>query len=490
MLKWRMRLVCGLILWLGCCYNNPCAAQASIPADTSFTPQVFPTDFSGEAHPVSDSSNLIEIAAIQITGNRKTKDYIIFREVDFHAAQTMLYSELEKKMRETHDRLMNTALFLTVNVSASRKGTQAFIEIDVREKWYIFPLPYFKVVDRNFNEWWVKNKGSLDRINYGVKFTHNNFSGRKDKMQVALINGYNRQLAFNYAQPYADKSLTRGFEIGFLNSAQRELAYRTDLNKQVFLKESQFIRTYTQFEVAYLLRPALKTRHSFRIGYNIEKVNDTILKLNPHYSGSSTTTLRYPEIAYSLTYTDVDYVPYPSRGLVGDFYVQKKGIDKSMNVWQAGFQATYTHPLFAKSQVQFQAAGVIRLPFDQPFYNQSLFGSGDMYLRGLEYYTIDGVAGLMGRVTARKEIVSFTLHCPFKNRFFDAIPFRFFLKAYSDVGYAYTQTPGNNPFANKLLKTWGVGLDMLTIYDFVLRFEYSFNQLGNNGLFLHPRSDF
>jgi len=35
-----------------------------------------------------------------------------------------------------------------------------------------------------------------------------------------------------------------------------------------------------------------------------------------------------------------------------------------------------------------------------------------------------------------------------------------------------------------------VGFDLVTFYDLVLRLDYSFNQLKQNGLFLHIRNDF
>jgi hypothetical protein len=36
----------------------------------------------------------------------------------------------------------------------------------------------------------------------------------------------------------------------------------------------------------------------------------------------------------------------------------------------------------------------------------------------------------------------------------------------------------------------GIGIDLLTLYDITFRFEYSFNQLGQNGLFLHRNISF
>jgi hypothetical protein len=41
-----------------------------------------------------------------------------------------------------------------------------------------------------------------------------------------------------------------------------------------------------------------------------------------------------------------------------------------------------------------------------------------------------------------------------------------------------------------MMYTAGFGLDIVTFYDFVFRFDYSFNQLGENGLFLHFKNEF
>jgi hypothetical protein len=41
-----------------------------------------------------------------------------------------------------------------------------------------------------------------------------------------------------------------------------------------------------------------------------------------------------------------------------------------------------------------------------------------------------------------------------------------------------------------MLYTAGLGVDVVTFYDFIIRVDYSFNQLGENGLFLHIKGDF
>jgi hypothetical protein len=131
------------------------------------------------------------------------------------------------------------------------------------------------------------------------------------------------------------------------------------------------------------------------------------------------------------------------------------------------------------------AEGHIRVPFDQPYFNQFMLGYSDAYLRGLEYYVVDGVAGGFVRNTVGKEFFSYTLKTGLRSKTYAAIPFKFYLKAYGDVGYVYNKNNNKlNMLNNKMLYTGGIGLDIISIYDVVLRVEYSFNQLNQSGLFV------
>jgi hypothetical protein len=115
-----------------------------------------------------------------------------------------------------------------------------------------------------------------------------------------------------------------------------------------------------------------------------------------------------------------------------------------------------------------------------------MLGYNDSYLRGLEYYVVDGVAGGFVRNTLGKEILFMRFKTGLKSKTYGQIPFRFYVKGYGDLGYVYNSKnlAGNN-LNNRLMYTGGVGLDIISIYDIVLRIEYSFNQLNQRGLFVH-----
>jgi len=57
-------------------------------------------------------------------------------------------------------------------------------------------------------------------------------------------------------------------------------------------------------------------------------------------------------------------------------------------------------------------------------------------------------------------------------------------------GTVYNKKAYDTYLNNRILYTGGFGIDILTLYDLNFRFEYSFNQLGKNGLFLHTQDGF
>ena len=134
-----------------------------------------------------EKNEIFTIADVVITGNKKTKGYIIIRETTFKKGDNISAADLAKKLIESKQLIYNTGLFVDDSVYISqRKGNTVFINIDVKERWYFFPLPYFVLVDRNFNQWWVQENRSLERVNYGIKFTQNNFSGQDDNLNIWL----------------------------------------------------------------------------------------------------------------------------------------------------------------------------------------------------------------------------------------------------------------------------------------------------------------
>jgi hypothetical protein len=216
-----------------------------------------------------------------------------------------------------------------------------------------------------------------------------------------------------------------------------------------------------------------------------------VTALNPTYFNNNKRSIYYPELSYIISYNNSDYVGYPLKGLLGEAGITKRGINSDMNLWELYAKGNLGWKLTNKTSYGIYGFFLTRLPFDQPFYNTRLMGYDDLYLRGLEKYVIDGVATAMVRNTFRREILNFNVATPYlHSKAHDRIPFRVYVKAYGDIGYVYNKNYPGNSLVNRTLYTAGVGLDVVTLYDAVFRFEYSFNQLGQNGLFLHFKNEF
>jgi hypothetical protein len=240
------------------------------------------------------------------------------------------------------------------------------------------------------------------------------------------------------------------------------------------------------------MRKGFFTRQYFSAGYTFLKVDDSVIMKNPNYFRDSVTSKGFPDLAYTYQYTNVDNTAYSLKGTSYYVSVLKRGWGFSggldMFSIEAGLNKYYS--LGKHWYSNFQVNAKIKLPFEQAYFNQRGLGYGETYLRGLEYNVIDGVAYVLGRSTLKRKLFSFNVPFPFFPKIITKIPFTFFAKTYADLGYVYNKTKYDTYLNNRLLYTGGFGIDILTLYDINLRFEYSFNQLRKGGLFFHTQNGF
>jgi outer membrane protein assembly factor BamA len=445
-----------------------------------------------EGAAITDTISRFIIKDILITGNRKTKAFVVLRELPFKPDEQYPLSELVEKFAQAKRQLMNTGLFRSVVVSLkSLQGDDAYVSIEVKERWYLYPIPLVKTVDRNINDWVVTQKMSLSRINYGLKLTHKNFTGRNDRLYVNLVNGFTKQVVFKYDGLYLDNKLkwTSNFSIAY--GKNHEIVYNTINNRQVaFKSQDDYVNSFlrTQFEVAY--RPAINTRHTFGIGYAFEDVADTLFQLNRTYSFQEK-AIRYPEIYYKLSHFNVDAIPYPHRGFVAEGMLLKRGICSDVNLWQLSALGSQFWPLNSKYTFNLRMAGVLKLPFRQTYVTKQFLGYNNMFMQGYEYNVVDGVAGGYAKAILMRQLFNTAIRIPSKKiERLNNIPVAMYAKVYGNTGYVYNPEPGYNYLNNRLLYSGGVGLDIVLFNDFVIKLEYSANQFREKGLYLHKRDYF
>ena len=448
----------------------------------------------------ADSSAKLHVNNIIVTGNKQTKEYIILREMPFAKGDSIVIGQLNEILEKARQQVYNTTLFTEVKLDvAVVSAYDIIVTVTIRERWYIYPVPQFKPVDRNFNEWIKTYNASLTRVNYGLKFVHYNLSGRRDQLRIYLLNGFSRDFSFSYNAPYSNKALTEGFVIGAGYSQKKEIPYKTDYNNKLLFYTSdslrnKFVGNTFYITAGYTVRKGFFTKHYFNIGFTRLTVSDSILlqKNNPYYLNTNTTAASIFEASYAWQYANVNNVLYATKGHTAFIAVSKRGTGFTGGVnaltLETGMNRYYALGKKWYSSIQLNAK--IRLPFYQAYINQRGLGYGDSYLRGMEYLVIDGVATGLIKTTLKKKLVEFNIPIPFKLKSLPYIPFTIFAKTYGDLGYAFNKKEFASALNNRLLYTGGFGIDILTFYDVNLRLEYSFNQLNQKGLFLHTQSGF
>ncbi len=439
------------------------------------------------------------ISHITIEGNVKTKSRIILRELPYQEGSTVTADSLPLLNTIAKQQLINTALFYDAQVTSQITDSQQVkVQIKVSERWYLFPLPYFRWVDRNFNEWWTTQKHSLDRVNYGISIRQSNATGNNDKLTVGFITGYTQQSVVKYQFPYLDKKMRFGMGLGWQNFTQKEMNTSTFRDKQVFTRTQAIIQKGYGANLSLLYRPNLYERHIFQFGVGQLNISDSAKLAQPFYLPNFGNTLSYFDASIAFTNVNFDYIPYPTKGNSNEFYVYHRFSGNnpltSFQFRKIHVNRFYNNKAFYLLESNTQA----KLLANSNYMDSKLLGYGNMQMNGLDFYVIDGNAASIFKAQLNYLLGSFTnpkhTGIGFVDKINKSLPelrFKFWLKAFTNLGYVYSERPLNaSKLSNTLLKTAGIGIDIISIYDLVIKFDYSVNQLGDKGVYLRGGINF
>lgn len=440
----------------------------------------------------------LSIVNIHIEGNVKTKRHIILRELPYSVGSVIAADSLNTLNTLAQQQLYNTSLFQDVAVTADKvDSTNINIRIVLNERWYFFPLPYFRWVDRNFSEWWNAEHHSLDRVNYGMTLKQGNATGNNDKLTLGLITGYTHQSVLRYQFPYLDKKMHFGMGLGWLYFTQKELNSDTRMDKQVFTKTVNNIQSGYRANLNFLYRPNLYERHSLQVGFGKTNISDSGFLAQPKYLPSYTKSFSYLDLTLGFSKVKFDYNAYPTQGMSNEFSIYHR-VSGNNPLTSFQFRNVFAQPFSSTHFLLIENNTQAKLLSNQNYMDSKLMGYGSMQMSGLEYYVIDGNIGTLFKAEWHQKLGSYTF--PKKtgvgivdkvNEHLPLMKYQFWLKAFTNLGYVYSEKPANaSKLSNTLLRTVGLGLDIIGIYDLVIKIDYSMNQLGDKGIYLHGGINF
>ena len=259
--------------------------------------------FSKNSEATFPVDSLPNITSILVKGNKRTKAYIILREIKAKPGDKIDREIIEADQK----RILNLGLFNRVEIEGIVEQDGIQLIITVEESWYIYPLPLLFLNDRDWS-----------KLSYGAGILHANFRGRREVISAAGWAGYNPALRFDYSNPWILGNTHLFSRVRFFTSHVRNRLFNeSDL-------EVNEIRLGGQFTIGK--RFGYFTFASLQLGYSKLEINsaepldpEVLTTLNP--SGRDD----LPRLGLSLLYDARDLHEYPLSGIYARIWARRTG---------------------------------------------------------------------------------------------------------------------------------------------------------------------
>ncbi len=436
-----------------------------------------------------DTISNVVISDIILDGNDVTKSSIILKELTFSLGDTINIHDFEEEIRLSKENIQNTTLFNFVDVKCIRddnKPDELTIFISVTERWYLWVYPYVSYADRNINAWYEADE--FERFSYGFDVEHRNFFGLKHSIKLTFISGYNQNYGVTYDFPDIIQKYNLGLKSGVAYKRDKEIAYATINNKisyfngdDVFAKQTGylFIEPYYRF--------GHRNKLFLNFSYNDTYFHDTLSCLNPDFDKH----FQYFSLMMTFKNDYRDEQNYPLKGHYLEIMLEKNGLgcfETSPDVFYGKITADWYQPI--KGRWYWASNLTLKMSDDNdaPYFLKQGLGYKNDYVRTYELYVIDAMNFALIKNNLKFAILNpLTRYLPLiKNDRFGKIHFALYANLFFDCAYSW-KMPCNETSSldNKFIFGTGIGIDFVTYYDKVIRFEYGVNDMGEDGLFIH-----
>lgn len=470
----------------------------------------------GEVHlPEEFPVAFVKISQIEITGNKRTKEKIILRELDFNpgdslatfergAAANVLFgqkrfskkdsSELVMRMKYSRENIINTKLFLEADLYLEQiQGADYKLRINVNERWYFWAFPIIQLDYPNFNDW--LRDPDLDYLTMGIFTSHNNLWGLGHQASFKGYLGSSQGAGLGYYIPWVGQGQKIGLLLGarYRNSAVVE--YGSLDNERQMIFEQGSMQNYT-FVGTLTARPGLYNYSNVVITANHVAISDSLYMLTQDASLASFLPEGLQSVSYINLYIEYKYDSrnshaYPLNGNYLKGFVNKVGmgiLSHDVDYFYYGvdmhFYQQISERWFTAEMFKFVTSSSENIPYN---FKKNLTSKID-FIRGYDYYALRGDEMYYFRSNLKYNLIKPNVMKAKKEKNKDSkfrnLPYAFYLNLVADAAYMKDNFYGEyNPYNNKMLYSWGLGLDFVTYYDMVLRFEYVFTNIQSHGFF-------
>ncbi len=440
-----------------------------------------------------EQNDFVVTDQILINGNKTTHRDIILRETTFQEGDTILRSQMSKHFKESRQNLINTSLFNfadVIPVEQSPKPNHINVAIILTERWYIWPIPYIRIADRNFTAYF--EEGKIDRLSFGGDIIHRNFLGRQHFIDLTLIFGYNQNYGILYEIPYLTrkKKLGISFSLNYLQA--KEYIYQIENDKVKYFHSPSGA---AQAGVIAKITPCLRFGHhdklSLTMSYHDLDFNDSLAFLNSDFINDESTRFQYFSLSAVFKHDYRDVFAYPLNGYYAEIELTKKGLGIMKNSVDFYYAKLTLDRYFSLGGRWYWASNLttrLASTATPPIFINRALGYDNDIVRTYELYVIDAQ-----NFTIFKNNLKFEIYKKaeghingINNDSFGKYFLAFYANLFCDFAYTWhgNDTPKSKLY-NELLFGTGLGIDVVTYYDRVFRFEYGFNALGEGCFSIH-----
>ncbi len=445
------------------------------------------------------------VAHIGMVGVNKTRDWVILREMSIQAGDSVSVADLPEILERSRTNIYNLGLFNHVALTTQEVGQDLFVLITVNERFFFLGAPILKLEERNsFDALNALLNQDLRRLSYGLSFSWRNLTGRNETLTFLGQLGFSQQLGFEFIRPALWRSQNIDFNCYYLITRRPEVIIGTDLGEPYWARlHATPLQLAQRGYVAFRKRINLYQGFYLRLGYNHYQVSDSLYDFvqagdSRWYLTNNQGIENYATWLwqYAADYRDVK--AFPLKGWKAQVYMRGTGL-KSMGSTafvKGGFSFAQHLPLSHRWNFSYGSQQIVTLGDSVPFFEKSFVGlSANEFpnisteIRGYEPYLLSGT--YVGMVKTELKFAVIPRHIVrLENMPIEKLQhtsFGVYLSAFLDNGWVSDKSLSNydTRFTNTWLRGYGVGLNVIGIYDLLIRMEYSRNHLGQGGLYFH-----
>lgn len=439
----------------------------------------------------------MHVSQIIISGNKITKESTILRELSFAKGDSITSKQLIEKIESSKKNIEKQWLFNFTEIDFEIVNKSFVVSIEVIERWYIWPYPILEISERNFNVFYDSLKQShfqdFSKLNYGIFLNFYNFRGRNELLKLKFRKGYREHYLFDYNIPYLNKEKTIGVNLILEYFRMKKFHYQTRNNELSYFSEDNFKLQDFKKSISFQYKSGLFSSHKIMFENSKYTIPDKPILNQSYYIPSIDNEFILNKFQYIFENEKRNSISYPTEG---NYEMAQLELLKAYeNDFQNIVLTTKMEKHFNLSRrflTGFSLKSKISLNDSLPYILNESLGYED-YLRGYEYYVMDGNHYGLAKTAFKYNLIpKKLLQVPYiKMEQFKKSYYSLYLSIFADLGVVYDKyTDSSNSLNNQLLFSQGVSLDFVTYYDKLMRFEISKNHLNEWGVFLHFSNPF